>query len=136
MATLGTGWPIVISLLTQLTVNMKNFDFLKRDDNQVPIQTGTHIQCFDATTGTPQESPLVITDAAIVDIVIPSNAAEVIFSPSVDMRVSEDADMSSGYFVQGASVTQAYGVAGMDNIYVRGSAATGILQFYFVLVKE
>ena len=113
----------------------KNFQTFKRDDNQVPIMTGTHIQCFDAT-GTPQESPLTVSNVAISTIAIPVNAAEVVFNPSVALRVSEDADMDTGYFVQTAAATQAYGVAGMDNIYIRGDAASAVVQFYFVLVKE
>ena len=113
----------------------KDFQNLRRDDNQVPIMTGTHIQTYDAT-GTPQESPLTFSNLAVTTIVIPTNAAEVVFLPSVATRVSEAATMSTGYFVQAASTAQAYGVAGMDNIYIQGDAASGILQFYFVLVKE
>src|SRR5690349_7150145 len=114
----------------------KDFSRLKRDDNQVPLMTGTHIQCFDETSGTALKSPLTYTNLAITDLVIPSNAAEVVLLPSVATRVSEDADMSSGYYVQPASTIQAYGVAGMDHIYLLGDAASGVLQFYFVLVKE
>jgi hypothetical protein len=111
----------------------KDFAFLKRDDNRVPIQTGTHIQTFDATA-TPQNSPLAFDATTFTTIAIPSNAAEVVFAPSVALRVSEVAGGAT-YFVQPIQ-TQAYGVAGMDTIYIRGNAAIGTLNFYFVLVKE
>lgn len=136
--TWGTGWQTASNGLTQLLrPNMaKNFAFLRRDDNNVPIMTGTHIQCFDATAGTPQESPLSVTNLSVTTLAIPENAAEIVFTPSGAMRVSEAATMATGYFVQAASVTQAWGVAGMDNIYIQGDAGVITLQFYFVLVKE
>lgn len=113
----------------------KDFAFLKRDDNRVPIMTGTHIQTFDATPS-PQKSPLTVTEISVTTIAIPPNAAEVVFAPSAAMRVSEAATMATGYYVQPASSIQVYGVAGMDTIYIQGDAGSVTLQFYFILVKE
>ncbi len=111
----------------------KDFASFKRDDNFVAIQTGTHFRTNDAT-GVPQQSPIAI-DTNVTTIQIPSDAAEVVFLFSVATKVSEALAMP-GYYTQPANIVQAYGVAGMDTMYIAAAAGTGTANFYFVQVKQ
>lgn len=110
---------------------IKNFGSLKIDDNHRVISSGCAIQTSDAS-GTPKTSPLAYSNITLI-IEIPMNAAEVVFTSSTNMRISELPAMTS-YYVHPANQTQAYGVADMDNIYIVRDAADGVLNFYFVLV--
>jgi hypothetical protein len=109
----------------------KDFQSLKRDDNQVPIMTGVNIQTWDATA-VPQTSPIPMT-TGIKIFAIPENAAEMVVKCTVDFRISEVDDMST-YFQIDALTTQAIGVANADYLYIRMDAEDGTLNFYFVLV--
>lgn len=114
----------------------KNFSRLRKDDNNSAIPSGLSIQTKD-DTGTPQTSPLsvVVYSSAVTTLAIPSNAAEMVLYPSDnDLRVSEEATVNANYYVQPQGVVQAYGVAGMDTIYVGGDSDTVTLSFYFILV--
>lgn len=109
----------------------KNYNFLVRDDNRVPIMTGSGILTADATSS-PQNSPLAIT-TGVTTIVVPPNAVEMVVIPSVAMRISEDAGMST-YFVLPASASWGIPLGNTDQIYLRSDSGSGTLQFCFITV--
>lgn len=110
----------------------KNFERLNRDDNRVPIQTANGFVTQDADSPAAQTSPLAYSDTEI-EIVVPANAAEVVFFPSTDMRVSEVTGMAHYYKLKGGSV-EAFGVADTDSIYVVRDSADGVLNFRFLTI--
>lgn len=111
----------------------KSFGSLPKDQNYEAIQSGTGIQTSDATT-IAKNSPLAYTNA-VITLTVPSNAAEVVFKPSTDMRVSELVGMGT-YYVVAANTTQAFPLSRTDSIFITRDAADGTLNFYFVLVKN
>jgi len=94
--------------------------------------TGNGIQTYDATA-TPQTSPFPMT-TGIKIFAIPADAAEMVVKCTVDMRISEVADMAT-YFTIDALTTQAITLANSDFLYIRMDAEDGVLNFYFVLVN-
>jgi len=104
---------------------------MPKDDNSISIPTGSGFVTADASN-TPKLSPLAYS-STIIAISIPSNAAEVVFTPSTALRVSEVAGMTQ-YHTQTAGVTQAYCVGRMDTIYIVRDSADGVVSFYFVTV--
>jgi hypothetical protein len=109
----------------------KNFASLAVEDNNTRLQTGCGIQTSDATAS-PQNSPLTIT-TGVTTIAVPTNAAEMVVKCDVAIRISEVAAMTT-YFTLPASTVLAVPLARTDSIYIRGDAAGGTLQFYFVTV--
>lgn len=109
----------------------KSFGQFLKDQSGVPVLTGTGILTYDST-GSPKNSPLSI-DTNVVTITVPTNAAEMVVSCGVAVRISESASMST-YFTLGASTILAIPVSRLDNIYFRTSVGSDSLQFYFVTV--
>jgi len=109
----------------------KNFEKLQRDNNRVPIMTGSGILTSDAT-GTPQTSPLTI-NATVTTIVVPTNAAEMVVQCNADLKISEAVGMAT-YFTLSAGVALALPLSATDTIYLSTVSGAGILQFYFVKV--
>lgn len=113
----------------------KNLGSLPRDDNKIAIQAGGTFVTQDAT-GTPQESPLTVSSTNIT-ISIPAKAVEMVIRTDVTLRVSDQTDPVGGdqHYVQGASTTEIYQVARMDNLYlVREGGSDATVQFRFNLV--
>jgi hypothetical protein len=110
----------------------KSFGQFRRDQNQVTLQTGTHFKTLDSAAS-PNASPLSLTTGTTT-ITIPSDAAEIVLSPSAAILISELSDMSSTFQIA-ASGVMAVGVAGMDVMYVK-AVSTATLNFYFVQVKS
>ena len=109
----------------------KDYDTLARDDNRVPIMTGSGFETQDAT-GTPQTSPLSYS-SSVITIAIPENAAEVVLLPSTALRVSDIVGMTR-YFTIPADTALALGISKMDNLYIVRDSADGTLNFYFITV--
>ena len=110
----------------------KVFKGLKKDAQHTQVHTGNSVRMVDAS-GTPKESPYSF-DTSIASISVPSDAAEVVLRPSVDMRVGVDDDLSDGYFVIPANVPYPFGLADEDTLYFRGDTESGVLNFYFVII--
>lgn len=111
---------------------MKTFQNLGREASRHVLQTGNAAVMRDATA-VPFESPLTF-DTNIVTIAVPTNAAEIVVKPSVALRVGYDSTLADGYYVVNASERELFPVAGTSTLYIRGDAATGILQFFFITI--
>lgn len=109
----------------------KNFGSLKKDGNNQTIQAGISFQTYDASTS-PKTSPLSYSNT-VITLAIPTNAVEVVFSPSTALRVGEAVAMTQ-YYTQAANTVEAYGVADMSNIYIVRDSADGTLNFRFIIV--
>lgn len=109
----------------------KNFAVLQRDDNMVPMMTGSTFLTVDSS-GTPKASPLAYSSSEIA-ITVPVNAAEFVVQPSTAMQISEVTGMAN-YYVVPASTIQAFCVSRMDTVYIKRNASDGTLNFYFVTV--
>lgn len=109
----------------------KNFSSFARDDNRIPILTGTGILTADITAS-PKNSPLSI-DTNVVTFAIPTNAAEMVVLSDVAIRIGEAVAVST-YFKLPANTILALPLSGVDNIYLRTDSGSGTLQFYFVTV--
>lgn len=109
----------------------KNFGSLKIDENNRTIMSGSGISTVDVS-GTPKTSPLSYSSTTLT-IAIPTNAAEMVLTPSTALRIGENSAMSR-YYVIPASTTIAIPVADTDNIYIVRDSADGTLSFFFVTV--
>ena len=110
----------------------KAYSNIVKDASSRVMQVASGIKTEDATA-IPQESPLAYTSAAVITIAIPTNAAELIINPSTNLRVSEESDLAS-YFVADASAFHVIPVGRTDNIYIKGDAVDGTLNFYFHII--
>lgn len=109
----------------------KNLGSLKIDDNNRTVMSGNAFLTADIS-GTPKTSPLSYSNT-VITIAIPTNAVEVVFTPSTALRVGESVAMTQ-YYTQAASTVEAYGVADMSNIYIVRDSADGTLNFRFITV--
>lgn len=113
-----------------MAIPKNDFGAFGRDANHNAVQTGSAILTLDSL----RSSPFAIPSTAIFDLVIPTNAAEVVLRCSEDLRVSEDATMTT-YYVLPGGITQAFGVTRMSQLFIKlNVAATGTLNFYYVTV--
>ena len=105
-------------------------------NNNYQVITGHDIKTKDATS-TPQESPLAYTTSEI-ELVIPSNAVEIVMRASTDIRIKTETG-ASDYFVLPADTTMVFGVAKRadagESLYFIRDASNGTLNFYFVTVE-
>lgn len=101
---------------------------LTKDESSAPIQIGRN---FVTTNGT-QTSPLSYT-TGVTTLLIPSNAIEVHFYPTSDLKVSELVAVSTYDLIVTGS-KEAVCCAGMSQIYLAGSTASGTLYFKFVTI--
>ena len=104
---------------------------LPRDRNGIAIQVGFSFSTSDAT-GTPQVSPLAFS-TAVITIVVPDTAVEMVCMPTTDMRISELVGMAQ-YDVIKANIKEVIGCAKQQNIYIKRDSADGSLNFRFTLL--
>jgi hypothetical protein len=102
-----------------------------RDSSGIPIQTATSFVTQDAS-GTPKLSPLAYS-SSVITIAVAVDAAQLILSPSTDLRVSEDPAMAR-YDIISAGAKEALAVMVMPNVYIKRDAADGVVRFRFAKV--
>ena len=109
--------------------------WLPMDAMNQAVQVPAGFQTMDAT-GTPQTSPLTVSNIKIT-IVVPDGAAElVIVYTDISIRVSEDTTMAQ-YFVLPAGFSAVIPVANLDNVFlIRDGANDATVQFFFNLLEN
>jgi len=109
----------------------KVLEYLVRDDNNVAVPIGSAFQTTDNTS--PEVTSPYTYTTAVTTIVVPDRAVELILAPTTALRVSELSAVTN-YYVITAGSAETFPCARMQNIYIRGDAAGGTLNFRFVLV--
>ena len=113
--------------------NKKNDSLAPTDKNRKLIPVSGSFLTQDGS-GTPQLSPLTISDDSIVEIVIPENAVEVMFYGDNPILFSEDSGLTSSFRLP-ASSNATFGVAEMTSFFIkRAMSFTTNVNFCFVTI--
>jgi hypothetical protein len=110
--------------------NLTSAGALFRDGHNQAVQVGSTFVTRDATTGTPQASPLAYTTSETA-IVIPDESLELRLFPTTDLRVSEVTGMARYTVVPGGTEV-VFPVARMSTVYVKGDTVAGSVRFLLV----
>ena len=112
----------------------KAFGRQRKDDNGFPINVANAIITQDIT-GTPQKSPLTVSDT-IIKIAIPTNAVVMVcYAVTQAIRVSEQLDLAAYQVMATTHLPLRIPCAETDNLYfVRNGGSDGTLNFLFELI--
>ena len=100
---------------------------LPRDSQRQPVQVGAEMATTNGQFTSPFSAPTSPTPFKLQDRV-----AEVIFSPSEDLYISEDPAMAS-YYTIAKGTAEAIGVATVNKIYIQ-SPSGAVVNFRLTLI--
>ena len=125
---------MIISGITLANKFRDDNAFLSQDAQGEVVQVAAGFQTQDAT-GTPQTSPLTVSNT-VITIAVPDGAAElIIVYTDQAIRVSEIVGMTR-YFVLNAGSAVVIPVANTDSVYLVRDSADATVQFFFNLLEN
>lgn len=116
---------------------LSNFGGLVNDANHNALTgvTGNGIQTQDIT-GTPQTSPLTVSNSVVTTLLIPLNATQLtLIATTNSINISEaDATVATKYFTLPTATLLTVPVARTSTLYLKANTGASTVSFFFEVV--
>jgi hypothetical protein len=114
---------------------LSNFGGMVNDGNRNTMLMGAGPSTSDAT-GTPQTSPLTVSNSAVTALLVPANAVQLVITAITNtINISEaDPTVAANYFTLPTGLVLTIDVARCSTLYLKANTGAATVSFYFNVV--